>query len=392
MTMFDPQSLLATATAQSGLSDFGSDDFREPLSVVCASLDREAPLTPAGRAASRDRLIGDLKQRLLLQEWFRRHPDIAEEEIDAPLVIAGLPRTGTTLLYRMLSAARGIASPLHYEVAQPPPPFDWDFRTQTDTRIPAAEASVEAMMAALPELAAIYPFEAMAPEESLYLYGPSLRSTGQQSSALVPGYDRWFRGADKTPAYAYLRRALQCLQWQRRRGGRWRSGARWLLKTPDHLHGLDALFAVFPGAQIIQTHRDPVQTIPSICSFIRVLHSLTAARDDSQDIGAAWSAMFAASLDQVMQVRADRPDAFLDVWYRDTVADPRHVAETVFAFIGRSLTGGAWAEMQSWRDANKREDRPGHDYSPATFGLTEAGIKHQFAAYRERFIVPSARS
>jgi len=386
---FDPESLVAEARARTGLERFGDEDFREPLAVVCASLDTEAPLSDAGRLASRERVIGQLVERLTLQAWFDRRPDIVEEIIAPPVVIAGLPRTGTTMLYRMLSSAEGLTAPLHYEVAQPAPSFDWDFDPDHDRRISAAHAAVEAMMTAMPELGSIYPYEAMAPEESIYLYGGSLVSTSQQSMALVPSYDRWFRSADKRPAYRYLQRALQFLQWQRSQSGRPLGTSRWLLKTPDHLHGFDALLKVFAGAKIIQTHRDPLLTIPSICSFIRVLHSTTAARDDSVDIGQAWSAMFAVSMREAMAVRDARPDRFLDVWYRDTVANPRRVAEDVFAFIGQPLTQESWAEMERWREANKREARPSHSYALSDFGLSDDLIEDQFAGYRERFILPT---
>jgi hypothetical protein len=385
--MFDPAGLKAEAEARTGFGDFAGDDFDAPLAVLCGSLDGEAPLSETGRAATRERLIGTLSDRLILQEWVRRHPEIAAEDIGAPVVIAGLPRTGTTLLYRMLSAAEGLAAPLFYEASNLAPAFDWDFRPEHDARRPAAEVAVAAMFEAMPDLASIYPFAAEAPEESIFLYVPAFRSTSQQSNALIPAYDAWFRDADKRPAYAYLRRALQFLQWQRRRSGRHADGVRWLLKTPDHIHGLEALLAEFPGAQIIQTHRDPVQTIPSICSFIRVLHGATVARDDAAEIGQAWSEMFAASMTRALAVRDRHPAAFLDVQYQDTVAAPRKVAESVFGFIGRPLTEAGWTEMQTWREANKREARPAHDYSLETFGLTAARIEQLFDAYRRRFIL-----
>jgi hypothetical protein len=387
-----PQALMAEAKSRTGFEDFGDEAFGEPLAVICRSLATEAPLSPEGRVAQRERLIGRLADRLILHEWLRRYPEIAQEDIGVPVVIAGLPRTGTTMLYRMLSAAEGLTPPLFYEVTQLAPAFDWDFEAQSDPRIAKAHLAVEAMMAAMPELASIYPFEALAPEESIYLYGASLVSTSEQSSALVASYNAWFRTADKRPAYRYLRLSLQFLQWQRRRSGRHQDGARWLLKTPDHLHGLEALLEVFPGAHIIQTHRDPVQTIPSICSFIRVLHSGSTARDDSVDIGQAWTAMFAASMTKAMQIRAENPQRFLDVWYRDTVADPRKVAEAVFAFIGQPLTEAGWTEMQKWRDANRREERPTHTYTLEEFGLSEAQIKADFKAYRKQFIEPPVMS
>jgi len=383
----EADALKAEAQRRTSLSDFGAPDYEEPLQIVCRSLATEAPLSPQGRSLAAERVLAGLTERLLLEEWIRRHPEIADEQIRAPLVIAGLPRTRTTLLYRMLSAAEGFAAPLFYEVSQPPPAFDWDFDAAADPRIPAAELAVEAMMAAMPELASIYPFQARAPEESIFMYGASFRSTREQSYALVPAFDRWFATADKRPAYAYLKRNLQFLQWQRRRSGRWTGEPRWLLKTPDHLHGLEELLTELPGAQIIQTHRDPVQTIPSICSFIRTLHGPVTARDDSVDIGHAWSAMFAASMTRALQVRERHPASFLDVQYRDTVADPRGVAERIFGFVGQPLTEAVWREMETWREANRREDRPLHHYTLEEFGLTEDGVKAQFAAYRERFIV-----
>lgn len=387
---FDRGELLREAQARTGLSDFGGEGFLEPLGVLCASLDTEAPLSPAGRLQHRERLLDFLSRRLTLFEWVRRHPEILDEDIGVPVVIVGLPRTGTTMLYRMLSAAEGLQAPLYYEANRLAPDFDWDFDPAHDARIAAGHAEVAAMNAAMPELASIYPFQAMAPEESIYLYRGAFLSTGEQSQALVPSYDAWFRTADKTPAYEYLKLAAQFLQWQRRRSGRLAEGARWLFKTPDHIHGLQELLNVFPGVHIIQTHRDPIVTIPSICSFIHVLHSTSVARDDAHDIGDAWSAMFAASMKKALAIRAANPGRFLDVWYRDTVANPRKVAEDVFGFIGQPLTAAGWNEMQKWRDANQREARPAHAYTLAEFGLTEDRIREEFKDYRAAFIEPGA--
>ncbi|MET0248209.1 MAG: sulfotransferase [Sphingobium sp.] len=386
--LFDPERLIAAAQQRTGLSDLGDPAFREPFDILCRSLDTEAPLSEAGREAHAERLTGLLADRLKLQHWVTCHPEIAQEVIDRPVVIAGLPRTGTTMLYRMLAAAPQLAAPLFYEATEVGPREDWDYSEANDARIPDARLRVEAMMQAMPELASIYPFEAEAPEESIFLYGPSFLTTSQQSSALVPSYDDWFATADKRPGYRYLKLVVQFLQWQRCRSGRWTQGQRWLLKTPDHLHGFQEMLDVFPDVKVIQTHRDPVETIPSICSFIHVLHEPTRARDDARDIGAAWSHMFAASMTRAIAVRDRNPASFLDIWYRDTVADPRKVAEDVFTFIDLSLTEEAWAEMQSWRDANKREARPSHSYTLEEFGLSGNVIVDLFAAYRERFIIP----
>jgi hypothetical protein len=387
MTDFDVEALLAEASAATGLSDFGADDFRQPLEVAAKSLDTEARLSPAGRIGQRAGITAHLAQRLLLEEWIRRHPEILTERIEAPVVIVGLPRTGTTMLYRMLAAAPALTAPLHYEARRPTPDLDWNFRRATDPRVAEAEGAIAAMNAAAPELVSIYPFEASAPEEDIFISAASFRTTSTQSGARVPTFEAWLATADRVPLYRFLERNLQLLQWQRRHTDPPVEPARWLLKTPDHLHGLDALLEVWPKARIMQTHRDPVQTIPSICSFIRTLHSLATDEVDDTGIGDAWSAMFARSTRHAMAVRDANPDRFLDVWYDDTVRAPRKVAEEVFDFIGRPLDDDAWTEMERWRDANRREARPAHAYSLEQFGLSGERIEHEFAEYRARYIL-----
>jgi hypothetical protein len=382
---FDVEALLADARQVTGLSDFGPDDFVDPLRIAARSLDTEARLSPGGRAAQRTGILAHLTQRLLLEEWIRRHPEILDERIEEPVVIVGLPRTGTTMLYRMLSASPGLTAPLHFEARRPTPPLDWDFRHATDSRIAEAEAAIAAMNAAAPELVSIYPFEALAPEEDIFISAASFRTTSTQSGARVPEFEAWLADADRRPLYRFLERNLQLLQWQRRHTSPPVEPARWLLKTPDHLHGLDALLAVWPEAMVVQTHRDPLRTIPSICSFIRTLHSLATDHVDDAGIGDAWSAMFARSMRRAMAIRDAAPDRFCDVWYEDTVAVPRKVADAVFAFLGRSLDDAAWSEMERWRDANRREARPAHAYTLDQFGLSASRIEREFAEYRERF-------
>jgi hypothetical protein len=385
---FDPAVLMRRAQEETGLSDFGDPDFAEPLDIAAAALDTEAGLSATGRVGLSTALVDFLAARLRVEEWIARKPEILAETIAPPVVIAGLPRTGTTLLYRMLSVADDLTAPLHYEVRDPAPPLDWDFRADSDPRIAVAEAAIAGMNEAVPELVAIYPFEAVSPEEDIFLLEKSLRSTGLHAYARIPTYEAWFAAADKTPAYTYLDRTLRLLQWQRSLSTPVVGAGRWLLKSPDHLHSFDELLAVFPYAKVIQTHRDPVTTIPSICSFIRALHSLSREHPDPVGIGQAWSAMFAASMTQALAVRERYPDSFLDIWYDDTVNDPRAVAEQVFDFVGHPFDEPVWAEMQRWREANKREARPEHHYTLEEFGLTAQGIAASFAEYRETFILP----
>ncbi len=384
--LLDPIALKQMAVDATGLCNFGDPSFEAPLEILTQSLLDEAHLSEGGLIGQQQRLVGLLSQRLLLEEWVRREPAILDEQITAPLVIVGLPRTGTTVLYRMLSVASGFVAPRHFEATEPAPSLDWNFDPESDPRIQRAEQAIAAMLQMSPELNAIYPFEALAPEESIYLLSPALRCTSAPSMALVPKYHQWFLNADKAPAYRYLRRTLQLLQWQHRRMRRDFVPARWLLKTPDHIHSLDALLDEFPDASIIQTHRDPIKTIPSICSFISALHLLSTEYPDSFAIGDSWCNMFAESMHKAMSVRELHPQAFHDVNYEDTVKKPRMVAEKIFKFLGLELPEAVWLEMEKWREANKREARPMHDYKLADFGLTEARIKQQFSDYRQELI------
>ena len=379
----DVDSLLAEASALTGLMNFGDDSFREPLAVLVIALNSEARLNTAGREGQRQRIVNLLCNRLRLEGWIQRHPEILDEEITAPVVIIGLQRTGSTYLHRILAADQRFYAPLWYETRSPAPPLDWDFMG-IDPRIPPAEAEVAAMLAANPELAAIHPMDALAADEDILLLEHSFYSTVPDAFANVPSYGQWNDSHDNRPAYRYLKRMLQCLQWQKKRRGQ--SAQRWLLKTPHHLHHIATLLAVFPDARIVQTHRDPLETIPSAASMNYNLWIMGSDEADPIQVGAQWAAKYARGMAHTLATRDQHPDAFLDVWYRDTLGSPLQTVERVFDFIGLSLTEAARAAMLAFEDANKRENRPGHDYSLAQFGFTEAGLKAQFAEYRRRFV------
>jgi len=377
--------VLAAATARDGLTDFGDDSFREPLQVLIDSLTQEAHLNEAGRMGQFYRTVDLLVNRLRVEDWFKRHPEITNERIEAPVVIVGLPRTGTTMLHRILASDSRFFAPIWYEVRHPAPFPGWAFKGQ-DPRIPAAEAEVAMMLEANPDIAAIHPMNATGADEEIMLLEHSFFSTTPPAFGNVPSYMAWQEAHDNTPGYRYLKRLLQFLQWQKKRQGQ--AGQRWLLKTPHHLHCMDILLREFPDAVVIQTHRDPLQTIPSIASFHYELWKLGSDVADPVAVGQMWAAKFAKGMHHTMAVRDGGADScFLDVQYNDTVADPFGVIGQVYDFIGMALTPQARQAMEHWQEENRRDSRPAHHYTLAEFGFTEAGIAAQFAEYRERFIL-----
>jgi hypothetical protein len=385
--LFDPDDLVAVARAIDGLEDFGDDSYREPLEQLCWSLQHEARLNAIGGPIVRQRLLDILATRLRVEEYFRRFPEIAEEDIVEPLFIVGLPRTGTTMLHRTIAADHRMLAPLWYEVRYPSPALDWDFTLAGDQRIPAARAEMQAMLDANPELLAIHPMDAMGPDEDIMLLEQSFYSFNIQAYADIPGFDRWIEAQDHTPGYEYFRRLLQFLQWQKRRSGQ--DGQRWVLKAPHHLHYMDLVFKVFPDAKVVQSHRDPTETIPSLASLIAGVWVIYSDEADPVRVGSQWARKFARGMEHTMAVREGVPQGrFLDLWFADTVRQPLLEIQKVYDFLGMDLTPQARAEMEQWQDFNRRELRPSHEYSLEQFGFTEAGLKQQFESYRARFMRP----
>lgn len=374
--------VLAAARAKAGLQDFGDDSFVPALQALLQSLAVDAQLSAAGRVGQFTRIVDLLVNRLRVEQWLRRHPAILHEPIAPPVVIVGLMRTGTTLLHRLMACDTRFYAPLWYETRYPAPTADYDF-SGADARIALAQEEVRQMLAASPDLASIHPLEACAADEDIMLLEHSFYSTVPESFAHLPGYARWLEQHDNTPGYHYLRRLLQFLQWQRQRGGQ--HAQRWLLKTPHHLHHLELLLEVFPGASVIQTHRDPLQTVPSLCSMNYALACMGSDSVDAHAIGRHWCDKFARSLQQALEVRARHPQQFIDVHYADTASDPIGTVQRIYAQLGLTLDQATQAVMQQWLQANRREDRAPHHYTLEQFGFTRAGLEQDFAAYRERF-------
>jgi hypothetical protein len=384
-SLFDPDRVVAAASAVDGLNDFGDDSYREPLERLLWSLAHEARLNAVGSAVLHQRMVDILATRLRVQHYLRRFPEILDEEIESPLFIVGLPRTGTTMLHRTIAADHRMLAPLWFEVRYPSPAPDWDFTAAGDARIAAAKAEMAAMLEANPGLLAIHPMDAMGPDEDIMLLEQSFYSFNTQAYANIPSFDAWIESQDHTPGYEYFRLLLQFLQWQKKRSGQ--AGHRWALKAPHHLHYMDLVFKVFPGAKVVQSHRDPVETLPSLASLIAGVWVIYSDEAEPLEVGRQWSRKFARGMQHTMAVREQLgEDRFLDLWFEDTVSQPLVEIQKVYDFLGMELTPEARAEMAQWQDFNRRELRPPHDYTLAEYGFTQEGLERQFGPYRQQFM------
>lgn len=380
------EGVVAAAYSVDGLKDFGDDSYREPLEKLLWSLQHEAQLNELGGVILRQRVVDILATRLRVEAYFNRFPQILDEEIIAPLVIVGLPRTGTTMLHRTIAADPRMIAPLWYEVRYPCPALNWDFSEAGDRRIGEAKAEMNAMLEANPDLHAIHPMDAMGPDEDIMLLEQSFYSFNTQAYANIPTFDAWVEAQDHLPGYQYFKRLLQFLQWQKKRSGQ--SGHRWVLKAPHHLHYMDLLFDVFPDVRVVQSHRDPVDTIPSLTSLIAGVWVIYSDHADPKVAGSQWARKFANGMRHTMAVRKRIGNSqFLDLWFEDTVRQPLSEIQKIYDFLGMELTPQAKVEMEQWQAFNRRELRPSHDYTLEQYGFSKAGLTQLFSDYRQAFIL-----
>jgi hypothetical protein len=383
----EPSVLERAAIEQAGgLKNFGDASYREGLEELCDSLNREANLSDFGHGLLQHKLIELLVNRLRIEEYFAKHPEIEDEQLAPPLVIVGLPRTGTTLLQRVLSCDPDLYS-MHWWESRYPVPFPGEDIKNPIERIERARGEVKVMVDAMPKLLAIHPMDADQADEEVMLMEHSFMASFN-AYANVPSYMKWLHSSDETPAYDYLKRVLKFLQWQKRQRGI--AAKRWVLKAPHHLLRMALLLKEFPGAQVIQTHRDPVDTIPSIASMIHTLWSIYGSAADASAAGQEWNELMARAFHHTMEVRAKNPKPFLDVRFIDTVKKPFDVIRAIYAHTGMTLTPQAEANMHAWMEQNRRDKREAHEYHPADFGLSEAQLKNDFADYRARYIEAAA--
>lgn len=381
MPLLEPKSLIASARdLAGGLDDFGDQSFLEGLNALCHSLMSEARLSAMGADLMRDKLVGQLANRLRVEDYFRRIPEISREHIAAPLFIVGVPRTGTTKLHRLLAQDARFVWMSFWE-SQLPVPLAGETLEDPHIRRQQGQAMVDMMTQAMPQLMAIHPMDNDGADEEVMLMEHSMRSAFN-AYANVPSYMKWLDAEDQAPAYRYLRRMLQFLQWQKRQRGP--IGQRWVLKAPHHLLRMQVLLDEFPGAQVILTHRDPAQSIPSLASFIHVLRCIYSEHAEPASAGCEWSDIMQRAQRHTMSVRKAHPNAtrtFADVDFRDTVSNPIQVLEQVYRFIDLDLDLDQRAVMRQWLAEDAKTHLGGHDYRCETYGLSVKDLHEQFGDY-----------
>ncbi len=376
----DASKLMYRAGKKTGLSDFGEGSFQPALERLLLSLREEASLSLIGRVAVTSMLFDELSNRLQLVEYRKQRVEVAKQSIERPLFVLGLPRTGTTILYELLAQDAAHRAPMSWEVSKPMPPAKPD-SFHKDPRIAAVEKSMAEVEMLAPGFKAIHEIGAELPQECVSLLASHFISDQYGATFYVPGYRRWALDQDMTAAYHWHYRFLQHLQVDYAK-------PRWVLKTPAHLPYLPAIFAQYPDACIVQTHRHPMDVMGSVSSLACTLHSAFSDDIDPVQTGLSEVAHFSAVLTQGMQQRdamPDRESRFFDMQFADIVTEPIVAIEKMYHHFDFEFTDQARQAMQHYLDNRPRDKHGKHQYSLNQFGLSREQHGPLFAEYCQRF-------
>jgi hypothetical protein len=375
--------VLDAAVERTGLSDFGPDDFRERLRVLLASADEDADLGPVGRLGVWNDCVRYAANRLRFEDLLRRHPEILEVEIERPIIIVGLPRSGTTHLLNLIAADERLRSLPYWESLEPiPDPAEAPEPGGEDPRRARCRNNHELQDALMPLLRNMHD---MAPDhvhEEIEVQGLDFSSYELEWIATVPRWRDYYLAHDQTPHYAYLKRALQALQWLR-------GPDRWILKSPQHMEQLGPLRATFPDATIAFTHRDPVSVIASAITMLSYGDRVRRVRVDPPAVAAYWIDRIERLLRACVRDRDRIPASqSIDVLFHEFMADDVGTVERIYELAGLPLTPRTRAALEDFMAQNPRGKHGRIVYDlKADFGIDPTELRRRFDFYFERFPV-----
>lgn len=373
--------MLSAASAATGLDDYGEPRFLQGLAVLADSLCFEARLNQMGRMVLSADLVRMLSNRLRFQRDVTRHPEILEETVAAPIVITGLPRTGTSKLHRMISADPQVQRLEVWKLLNPAP-LPGEPARGPQERINFALLVERTLAKQFPDYMAAHPIEALEPDEEALLMEMSFECVVSSLKTRAPQHRAFVESRDPCPTYEYTREMLQYLQWQDG-GGR---GRPWIMKSPLHIGNLMTLLNVFPGATVVHCHRDPRVAIVSFASLVEASRRMTSDDVDATEIGGDVLDFLSRQIERNMLHRGQvGEEQIIDVPYERIRDTPEMVIGEIYACAGRKLTVGACDAMRRYA-ARRPEGHFGkHAYLADRYGLDGEMIGTAFADYWERF-------
>ena len=372
------------AKKRTGLSNFGDWAFQRPLEKLIKAYEQEANLTMLGRITVHELIVNILINLLLLEEKRRYQPSTETEPITSPVFIIGLPRTGTTLLHGLMEQDAKVRVPQTWEVMFPANcsgSAEESSKTQDRTRNRLNWANRLA-----PGFKRIHNIAPELPQECIVITAHVFLSTQFHTACNVPSYQDWFEQEPQKLAYEFHYRLLQHLQIKR-------TPQHWVLKAPGHLFALDALLKRYPDAKIIQTHRNPLQVMPSMASHATVLRRALSNQVNPKEVAHDWAMRWNLALGKFLEVRDRSPsDQFLDVHYDDIEREPLETIYRIYDFLGWTIEDRTSQAMKTFLASNPKNKYGVHRYSLGQYGLNPMKERKRFSAYCERFSISTGKT
>ena len=374
--------VLDAARARTGLADFGPDDFRERLSLWLTEMDDDPERTGLGRLGCFNDCVRYASNRLRIRDLLEQHPEIGDVEIPRPIIVVGLPRSGTTHLVNLIAADQRLRSMPLWESFEPVPDPRESPTNGVEPRWQRCQDAWEGMQLAVPHLSAMHPMNPDHVHEELELQLPDFSSYQQEWVARCPRWRDYYLAHDQTPHYQYLRSVLQILQWFRPR-------ERWVLKSPQHLEQLGPLLSVFPDATVVVTHRDPVSVVQSTATMLTYAARMNYRTPRPDFYLEYWTDRIRRLLDASVRDRHLLDTVpHVDVLFHEFMADDVAMVERIYEVAGLPMTAEARAQITAYNEAHPRgqEGQVVYDLR-ADFGAEPDEVRAPFGFYFDRFPV-----
>lgn len=379
----DEESLKRAAIEATGLTDFGDDSWLIPFRIYLKSLKEQARLTLMGRLMARHDIFMWLKTRLHVNDLLSKHPEIEEQEVTAPMVIVGLPRSGTSILFEVLWQDPDVGVPLMWEAMQPcPPPESATYNS--DPRIESCDKIITQWSRVCPEFATMHEMRGDIPAECGLLMAATFISDHVASLHQTPSYSMWCATeADFVPVYEYHKKILQILQWKNPR-------KRWLLKAPEHQVHLETLLKVYPDARIVQTHRDPIKCMASTTSLMGSLYYMRSDQPFNAEMfeNIIMGEATASRLEKVILQRENGivPEANItDSRYQDLMDNPVSCIEKIYTHFDMELSNSTKNLMLNYLASKPKGKFGKHSYQVDDSKSKEREL---FKRYQDYYNVP----
>lgn len=375
--------ILDSAREQTGLSDFGPDDFRERLAVWLQSFNEDDNLSAVGRVGAFRDCLRYAVARLRIEDFVTRNPGVHDIEIKQPIIVVGLPRSGTTHLLNLIAADSRLRSMPYWESLEPVPVHgETAGGDGIDPRLARCRKGYEMQVQLMPLLKNMHDMSPEHVHEEIELMGPDFSAYMIEWVTYVPRWRDYYLAHDQRPHYAYMKRALQVLQYQR-------GPDRWILKSPQHLEQLGPLIETFPDATIAFTHRDPVSVVTSAITMLSYGDRMRSQTPDLKRIADYWIDRIEHLLRRCVEDRQLIPESqSIDVLFHEFMRDDIAMVERIYDLAELPMTAGARAELDRYMAGNPRGKHGRIVYDlEGDFGIEPRALRERFSFYYERFPV-----